>query len=211
MNHQSMKPIRFIGFAGHRQVADKVAALRAIRQELDRMCSGSGAEYAGVSSAAAGADLLFLEACRMRGMKTVVLLPFTTERFREDFGDPDEWQRACECLDAAWWSEVCPGGEEAPEAYHVVAREILQCSSRMLFVWDGQAPRGLGGTAESIADARELGIPSRIIDAATFESRWDGGAPPEERPDALFEDLPASADVAELFDLLDRRASGSAP
>ena len=206
-----MNRIQFVGFAGHRVVADKAAAKLVILRELELLRSGVIGECVGISSAAAGADLLFLDACRELGMKTVILLPFAKERFNDDFDEPLEWNHACECMEAAWWMEVSPGGEAAPEAYHVVAREVLDAAERMVFLWDGRKARGLGGTAESIEAARELGIPSRIIDAATLEARWLDGPALANRSDPTFDDLPAAAEVSELFDLLDHRAAGSAP
>lgn len=206
-----VKRLLFVGFAGHRAVPDRVAAKQAILRELRMIRTGVECELAGISSAAAGADILFLQACRELGMKTVILLPFPKEKFIDDFDDPREWDLACGCMETAWWTEVCPGGEAAPEAYHVVAREVLDAAERMLFLWDGKPARGLGGTAESIAEALEQGIPSRIIDSTSLEARWEGHPPQPGKSDPAFDDLPPAADVAGLFDLLDKRASGRAP
>lgn len=211
MTAPAIKRIQFVGFAGHRAVPDRAAAKEAILRELELVPSEMNDEFVGISSAASGADLLFLDACRELGMKTVILLPFARERFIDDFDDPKEWNHACECIGAAWWTEVCPGGEAAPEAYHVVAREILDVAVRMIFLWDGQPPRGLGGTAESVAEARKMMIPSRIIDTATLVARWEINPPLTPGSDPTFDDLPPAADVRELFELLDRRAAGSAP
>ncbi len=201
----------FVGFAGHRAVADPVAAKRAIEEELEVIRASVSGELVGIASAAAGADLLFLEACQEAGLKTVVLLPFSKDRFQEDFDDPAEWEHACRCMDAAWWCEVTPGGEEAPAAYHVVARETLEISDRMLFLWNGQPARGLGGTAETVIEARLRGIPSRVIDAHTLQAIWNGELPAAGMKDREFNDLPEANSVGKLFKLLDSRATASAP
>lgn len=200
----------FVGFAGHRAVSDPAAAKAAIARELEIIRGTIEGELVGISSAAAGADLLFLEACGEAAVRTVVLLPFSRERFHEDFEDEAEWQRACKLMDAAWWCEVSPGGEEAPAAYHVVARESLDIAERMLFLWDGKAPRGLGGTGETVLETRERRIPARIISADTLESRWDVD-PPALKTDPVFTSLPAVGEVSELFEKLDERAASSAP
>lgn len=210
----SPTPIRrlwFVGFAGHRAVADPAAAKAAISTELETIRTSVTGELAGIASAAAGADLLFLDACQEAGLKTVVLLPFLRERFAEDFEDPAEWEHACRCMDAAWWCEVSPGGEDAPAAYHVVARESLEIADRMLFLWNGQPARGLGGTAETVEEARLREVPSRIIDAATLEARWNVPLPPDAAGDPEFDDLPRVSTVEDLFEALDARASASAP
>ena len=201
----------FVGFAGHRTVADPAAAIAAISAELKTIQATVSGELVGIASAAAGADLLFLDACREAGLKTVVLLPFLRERFEKDFEDTAEWEHACRCMDAAWWCEVSPGGEDEPAAYHVVARESLEISDRMLFLWNGQPARGLGGTAETVAEARLRGIPSRVIDATSLQASWNGEPPAPATRDLDFEDLPKASNVAELFNLLDARASASAP
>jgi len=200
----------FVAFAGHRAVPDPAGAKAAIIRELEVIRGTIEGELVGIASAAAGADLLFLEACGEAGIRTVVLLPFPRERFQEDFEDEVEWNRACALMDAAWWCEVSPGGEEAPAAYHVVARESLDIAERMLFLWDGKAPRGLGGTGETVMESRERRIPSRIISADTLEARWDV-EPPASKADPAFADFPETTEVSELFQRLDDRASTSAP
>jgi len=201
----------FIGFAGHRAVPDRPAAKAAIRRELDLIATTVHGQLVGIASAAAGADLLFLDACKEAGIRTVVLLPFPKERFSEDFDDPEEWRHSCQRMEDAWWLEVSPGGESAPAAYHVVAREVLEISERMLFLWNGQPARGLGGTAESVREARDRGIASRVIDAATLQATWNGPVPEPGMSDPSFEEMPQVSSVGELFEKLDARATLNAP
>ncbi|MEO5915173.1 MAG: hypothetical protein ABIS50_13135 [Luteolibacter sp.] len=208
---QVLQRVWFVGFAGHRGVPDRAAAKAVISRELKTICGTVSGELVGISSAAAGADLLFLDACREAGLKTVVLLPFPKERFQEDFGDPADWEHACRCMDDAWWCEVSPGGEGAPAAYHVVARESLEVADRMLFLWDGQPARGIGGTGETVREAKEREIPSRIIDANTLQASWNGDEPDRNSRDPDFEDLPSAASIEDLFQKLDDQATKGAP
>ena len=168
-------------------------------------------EWVGRSSAAAGADLIFLEACRELGMAYSVVLPFPEERFREDFDDAAEWQRAVDLMKSASSIELAPGNEVAPEAYHLAAREILDVSDALLFLWDQQPARGIGGTAESVTEARERGMPVRIIDAGNLAiaplEREDGIS----QKDEFFSRLPGFGSVSLLFEELDRRALHGAP
>lgn len=80
-----MKEMQFVGFAGHRAVPDRAAAKMAILRELELILSGLHGEFAGSASAAAGADLLFLDASRELGMKTIILLPFSIGQAIADF------------------------------------------------------------------------------------------------------------------------------
>jgi hypothetical protein len=40
---------------------------------------------------------------------------------------------------------------------------MLQASDVLLALWDGQAARGRGGTAQVVAEARELGLPVEVV------------------------------------------------
>ena len=206
-----LRQLRFVGFAGHRELVNPASVKVAISRELETIRATVQGELVGISSAAAGADLLFLDSCQEAGMKTVVLLPFSKERFALDFENPEEWSHACRCIDFAWWCEVSPGGEDAPAAYHVVARASVEVADRMLFLWDGQTARGLGGTDETIKEAVERKIPSRVIDAHTLQASWIGGEPLRDKFNSDFEELPTAATIDQLFEKLDARATRGAP
>lgn len=207
---KAFRRIWLVGFAGHRRVEDPARLKAVIREELESFVGQLSGEVMGVSSAAAGADLLFLETCADLGLRTVVLLPFGPERFREDFENEEDWEKSRNLTKAALWSEVVPGNEEAPAAYHVVARMLLEVADRMLFAWNGQPARGIGGTGETVAEAADWGIPSRVIKTEDYEVRWLGDEP-ENEIDPMFKDLPEAATAAELFDKLDARALTRAP
>ena len=206
-----LRRVWIIGFAGHRRVADPVAVKAAILAALRDFLHGVEGVLTGRSSAAAGADLLFLEACHELGLAYSVVLPFPEERFREDFDDEIEWNRAKAIIDGAANVEIAPGNEVAPEAYHLAAREILDVSDAMLFLWDGQAARGIGGTAESVTEARERGLPFRIIDAETARMGALESRVPMPWRDEVIAKLPAVPDIERLFAELDRRAVRGAP
>ncbi|MFT3990835.1 MAG: hypothetical protein QM680_05440 [Luteolibacter sp.] len=201
----------FVGFSGHRKLERPEEARAVIRQELRALVSSLNGELIGLSSAASGADTLFLEACTELGIRTIVLLPFDRERFSQDFENPADWDRAVSCMDAAIWCETVGGNEVAPAAYHVVNREMLDIADRMIFLWDGLPARGLGGTAETVMECHERKIPARIIHADDFSVDWQTGEPPLISTDPRFSDLPPATCVQELFEKLDTRATQSAP
>ena len=211
MSEEGFQRIHVIGFAGHRSMNDSAAIKAAMLAVLREWRDESTGTCIGRSSTAAGADLLFLEACRDLGIPFTVVLPFPEERFSEDFDDPPDWARAKTLMAEAASVDVVPGNEVAPEAYHLAAREVLDTSDRMLCVWDGKAARGVGGTAESVAEARERRMPLRIIDSATAVIVAPENANSRSAPGDHFTALPTAGTVAELFDKLDRRASNAAP
>lgn len=200
-----------VGFAGHRRISDPALAKSAILGCLKDLQANLTGTLVGRSSAAAGADLLFLEVCQELGLGYSLVLPFPEERFQEDFDDPAEWERARALIRGAASVEIAPGNEVAPEAYHLAAREIIDVSDAMIFLWDGQAARGIGGTAESVLESRERGLPLRLIDSQTLVAAPMEGGTPFLWQDRIFTDLPPQASVRLLFEELDRRAVHGAP
>lgn len=200
-----------LGFAGHRSLQDPTAIDHSIRVAIENFRKQVDGEVMGRASAASGADVLFLEACRDAGLAYSVVLPFTEDRFREDYDSDAAWARTKELLNGAASVEIAPGHEGAPEAYHLAAREILDVADAMLFVWDGKPARGIGGTEESIADARERRTPHQIIRAENGELGAFETAKPFPWTEPDFARLPGGDDMEAVFETLDQRAMQGAP
>jgi hypothetical protein len=75
----------------------------------------------------------------------------------------------------------------------------LEWADAFLFVWNGERQKGVGGTGETVEEARDLGIPSRVIDAHSFSARWE--TPPDPNRKARHGFLSR----ADLLDFLDAR------
>lgn len=206
-----LRRLWILGFAGHRTLTDPQAVGESIRQSIRDFRKQIDGELIGRASAAAGADLLFLEACRDAGLPYSVVLPFNEDRFREDFESETEWSRAKALIDGAACVEIAPGHEGAPEAYHLASREILDVADAMIFVWDGEPARGIGGTGESVADARDRGLPHRIIDATSGVAGPFVTNRPFPWSDSSFARIPGGKDLNEVFEALDRQARHGAP
>ncbi len=190
---------KLLGFAGHRNVPDKAALALAVRRELLHIRETYGPKLIGISSAAAGADLIFLKTCVDLRLPTIVILPFPEERFSDDFEEHEEWALAEKLIGVALAKYVLPGENSSPQAYQIVSRELLGLADAFLFTWDGEAARGGGGTGETVGEAADTGLPSRIIDAGTLEARW--AVPPDSTRRARH-GFPTRA---ELLDFLDGR------
>lgn len=171
MNEHPPQP-RLIGFAGHRRVDDRKALTTAIREELAHIREKLGPRLITLSSAAAGADLIFLRACVELRIPAIIVLPFPEERFAQDFDDTEEWGMAEKLMSVSLAKYVVAGGHEAPEAYQVVSRHLVEWADAFLFAWNGERPLGKGGTGETVEEARDLGIPARIIDTGSMTVRW---------------------------------------
>jgi hypothetical protein len=120
----------------------------------------------GVSSAASGGDTLFLEELARRKLPARVLLPFARTRFEKDFS-PEEWRRVATLLDQVMIVEELEEADSTLEAYHEAGALTVERSDVMVFLWDGHAAAGEGGTGDMVEYARGLAKPMIIVDPST--------------------------------------------
>ena len=157
--------LMIIGFSGHRKLADPKVAAGAIRKVFDRLAANHSA-LAAVSSAASGADTLFVEEVTRRNLPWLLVLPFPKARFQQDF-NPSDWQRILPLIEKATRVEEVAGEESAEGAYMQTGILTVERADIMVVVWDGKPAAGLGGTGDVVAYVRELGKPLIIIDPAS--------------------------------------------
>lgn len=115
------------------------------------------------SALAEGADRYAADAALARGWRLVTPLPFSVERYEEDFPDPESKEHYQRLL---WASrrvlpvsdelvEKAGGGGAAP--YAAVGRALIEKADLLLCVWNGLPPKGPGGTSEVAALMLEKG------------------------------------------------------
>ncbi len=211
-----------VGFTGHRKLADETKCRGAIRKILLEWIEKVPGVVYGVTSAAAGGDLLFAETCIELNLPIRIFLPVPKEQFREDFDDPS-WDRAEAIFKKALSVEVTGAGEKLTERYYECGIETVQESQLLLALWDGEPSQGLGGTADMVHFAKEQGRPVIWIHSATGAVQQFNVSPailndPEMR---FLNDLPGPAvelpagfprDLANAwFVKLDENASRAAP
>jgi hypothetical protein len=171
MSHPSRTSVQLpttlaIGFTGHRQLPDEAKCRRAIRRILLEWIEKVPGVVYGVSSAAAGGDLLFAETCIELNLPIRIFLPVPKEQFREDFDD-SSWNRAEAVFGKALSVEATGAGENLKERYYECGIETVQQSQLLLALWDGEPSHGMGGTADMVHFAREQGRPVIWIHSAT--------------------------------------------
>src|ERR1700704_4407129 len=142
-----------IGFTGHRQVENEEKIAQVLREVIGALHRDLGGDMTGRSSVASGGDTLFAEACVAAHFKWVALLPFPEAEFKKDFNDAD-WNRARALLDQAERVETLSETAERPAGYLHCGLATVDGADVMVALWDGKAPRGLGGTAEIVEHAR---------------------------------------------------------
>ena len=159
-----------IGFTGHRALVDEAMCRKAVFGFLDRQKKSAAGLVYGISSVAAGGDLLFAESCVELAIPLHVLLPLPVEEFRKDFDGPG-WSRAERVLEKAASVEVTEGSPSREECYYECGIEAVQQCRLLLALWDGGPSRGLGGTEDVVSFARGLGKPVVWIHSTTGEVR----------------------------------------
>lgn len=155
-----------IGFTGHRQLADEPKCRAAILKVLEDWRAKVPGVIYGVSSTAAGGDLLFAEICIEMKLPLRIFLPFPKEKFRDDFDEPT-WERAERVMANAVSVEIKGASQESTDSYYECSIETVQQCELLIALWDGQHGRGMGGTADAVKFAMEQGRPVVWINSAS--------------------------------------------
>jgi len=174
-----LTPALQIGFSGHRVLSDEKLCRTAILKVLAEWKTKMPGGISGLSSLAAGGDLLFAEACFELGIPLRVLLPLPMTGFREDF-DATTWGLVERALERVSSFEIVDGGTERPGCYYECGLETLHQCGLIIVLWNGRPARGPGGTGEMANQGKNLGIPTIWIHSETGEiTQWntDGSCP----------------------------------
>jgi hypothetical protein len=152
-------------------------------EQAAQIATGAPARCVLYSAIAEGADRYAADAALARGWRLVTPLPFSPERYAEDFPNQeskDHFQRLL------WASRrVIPvsedfvaqvgGGGAAP--YAAVGRALIERADLLLCVWNGLPPKGPGGTSEVAALMLEKGGLVLWIPAEGGAAKLVGPAP----------------------------------
>ena len=175
------EPRQVLLFSGHRMdtpdrqpprfpPAKEAAATEAIEAALDRL--GAGAGDLSFCQAAAGGDLLFLEACQKRGVRCRVLLPFDEAKFIEKSVAPsaggDKWRDRFYAMKGKLTDPIrimpdelgpAPANADSFERCNVWSLySALACGIdklRFVTLWDGGNGDGPGGTAHMLNEVKQ--------------------------------------------------------
>jgi hypothetical protein len=157
-----------VGISGHRGLPSQTRKLvdAALREVL---VPHAGSELVGVSCLAGGPDQLFARAVLDLGGALEVVVP--AEHYRDGL-EPEEQDGYDELIATAGRIERLPFVESTSEAHLAAGQTIVDRCDLLFAVWDGQPSRGLGGTADTVAYARDRGVPVTVVwpQGATRES-----------------------------------------
>jgi len=153
-----------VGVTGHRCLADENAVVAGVEVALGRIQQAFGASSLTViSPLASGADQLVARRVLMRPeSQLVVPLPLPLSSYLEGLA-PASLEAFHELLGQAADRFVLPATPTRDEAYEATGRYVVEHSDVLIAIWDGQPARGRGGTASTVAWARECGLPMAWI------------------------------------------------
>jgi hypothetical protein len=156
--------VRMVGMTGHQGLPPHTAELvtAALRDALARYRPG----LVGVTMLGPGADQLFAQVVLELGGALYVVIP--ARKYRDSFPDEDARRGYDELVAQATYTERLPHVKSTEEAHMAGGRAVVEASELLVAVWDGQPARGLGGTADVVAYARQRGVPVNVI--------WPDGA-----------------------------------
>ncbi len=165
------------------RIQSEIARALAASEEAAREATGQPARCVMHSAIAEGADRYAADAALARGWRLVTPLPFTVERYLEDFPEQESKEHFQRLLWASRRVSSAPeelvaevgGGGAAP--YAAVGRMLIEKADLLLCIWNGLPPRGPGGTSEVAALMLEKGGLVLWIPAEGGETKLVGPAP----------------------------------
>ena len=157
-----------IGISGHRGLPGQTQKLvdAPLREVL---VPHAGPDLVGISSLAGGPDQLFARA--VLDLEGVLEIVVPAEHYRDSL-DREEQDGYDELIATAGHVERLPFVESTSEAHLAAGQTIVDRSDLLIAVWDGQPSRGPGGTADTVAYARDHRVPVTVVwpQGATRES-----------------------------------------
>lgn len=177
----SSRPALRIGVTGHRreglQEAD-TGRLRDRVREVLQLVRRNAAEVQGhttglpaanaplvqvISPLAEGTDRVVAAEALDLGFELCCPLPFERGEYERDFPTDESREEFRTLLGRASIVRELAGSRDHPEreleAYEAVGRAVLRECDVLLAVWNGEAPRGRGGTGQIVDEAAQLRIP----------------------------------------------------
>ena len=167
-----------VGITGHRLggladvrlggIGDEIAlALDTVEAEALGVFEREGGLFAKaapvltlVSPLADGADQMAAEAGLARGWRLQAILPFARATYIRDFDGHEAQARFIALIERADCVLELPGDpDDDAEAYMAAGRATIAHCDVLIAIWDGQPPRGRGGTAEVVHLAVAQGTP----------------------------------------------------
>lgn len=154
---ESWQNMTKIGVTGHQKLPE--AAESYARKKLRNLLDKTGGPLTGLSSLAAGADQIFAQAILDYGGALRVVIP---SAFYQSTLTGDDLAAYQELLSHASNITRLNFSQPSEAAYYAAGKWIVENCDELVAIWDGRPARGLGGTGDVVAYAREVGLTVHI-------------------------------------------------
>jgi hypothetical protein len=150
-----------VGMTGHAGLPPPTAELvtTALRDTLRTYVPN----LVGVTMLGPGADQLFARVVLELSGILHVVQPTVGMQYRDGFEDQAAQAGYDELYGQASHVQALEHTQSTEQAHMDAGKVVVDRSSVMVAVWDGQPARGLGGTADVVAYARQRGVPVMVI------------------------------------------------
>jgi hypothetical protein len=173
INHQIIR----IGVTGHRLLEDEELIRKKVHEILQSLNDTSHHEnysIISISPIAEGSDrLVAKEILSFEGNeqenKLVVVLPLEKEDYMNDFKTSESREEFMNLLNQAEKVTTLPEAPTREDAYLHAGKCVADESDILIAIWDGEPPRGKGGTAEIVDYAKSIGRDVVWINSKTGE------------------------------------------
>ena len=143
---------RRLGVTGHQELP--LAAAKLLQHRLDQFAQVAS-DFIVVSSLAVGTDSEVATRMLEAGGHLHVVVP--SENYEKTFASSAALDKYRSLLARAETVEHLPFPGPTEEAFLEAGYRVVDQCDALLAVWDGEPARGLGGTADIVARARQMG------------------------------------------------------
>lgn len=147
-----------LGVTGHQLLP--VSAREALQEAVQGILESSS-EVEACCSLASGADQLVADLVLRSGGTLDAVIP--SQGYSESFGSQEDMASFRRLIGRARDVSTLPFPEPTEEAFLAAGLVVVERSDHLLAVWDGEPARGLGGTADVVAYARQRRIPVQVV------------------------------------------------
>ena len=163
-----------VGVSGHRNLPDIEAVTNAIDMALRTIFAAYGDDSLQViSPLAEGTDRVVVwRAMENYEVRLVVPLPLEISDYMLDFKSISSKAEFVTLLEQADKIFELPAEDTREACYLAAGMYTLDNSDVLIAVWDGAPARGIGGTAEIVAEARRRGMPMAWVQVAEREREF---------------------------------------
>ncbi len=160
-----------VGVSGHRDLIDLEAVSNAVDEALGEILTAYGDNPLQViSPLVEGADrVVAWRAMANYSVHLVVPLPLEMSDYMLDFKSISSKAEFITLLEQADQIIELPAEDTREACYLAAGMYTLDHSDVLIAVWDGAPARGIGGTAEIVAEARRRGMPMAWVQVADRE------------------------------------------